>query len=218
MILGIYGSGGLGREILDLAKTINNSTEEWNEIVFINDFREESVINDIRIFTFEEFKTSFSPDTARIIIAVGEPKIRRALRNKTIENDFKLQSLIHPMAFIGIKTEIGEGSIVQFGSFVSCNVQIGANVLVQPNACIGHDSAIGDDTVISSYVAIAGSCTIGKQVYIGLSVPVKENVSIGTGSIIGMGSVVIRNISENLVAVGNPARPIKNNDSGRVFT
>ena len=33
MILGIYGSGGLGREVLELARIINT----WEKIIFIDD-------------------------------------------------------------------------------------------------------------------------------------------------------------------------------------
>lgn len=217
MVLGIYGSGGLGREILDLAKEINASKWKWKKIVFINDFKKEPVINGAEVFTFDEFKANFPTDNANITIAVGEPKIRQILREKVMANGYGLQSLIHPTAFIGTETQIGDGTSVQFGCFVSCNIKIGTNVLIQPNSSIGHDSIIGDDAVVSSYVAIAGTCTIGERTYIGVSVPVKENITIGADSIIGMGSTVLRDIPENVIALGNPARAMKINESGRVF-
>jgi hypothetical protein len=34
MILGIYGSGGLGREVLDLAQTINLTAKKWGKNEF----------------------------------------------------------------------------------------------------------------------------------------------------------------------------------------
>jgi len=217
MILGIYGSGGLGREILDLAKVINAVAGQWERVVFINDFKDEEFVNDTEVLPFVEFKTVFSPDNTRISIAIGEPKIRKNLREKVEENGYQLQTLVHPTAFIGTNTLIGDGAIIQFGSFVSCNVILGTNALVQSYATIGHDSVIGNDVVISTFVAVSGACMIGDRTYIGINVPVREKAQIGDDTIVGMGSAVLRDIPSNVVALGNPARVVRENISGYVF-
>ena len=36
MILGIYGAGGLGREVYELAKIINSCNNRWDQIFFID--------------------------------------------------------------------------------------------------------------------------------------------------------------------------------------
>ena len=217
MILGIYGAGGLGREVLDLAREINDKTKKCEKIVFINDFKHELVLNGAEVFTFDEFKANFATDAAKVVIAVGEPKVRQVLREKAAASGYSLQSLIHPTAFVGAETQIGDGTVLQFGNFISCNVIIGANVFIQPNSSVGHDSIIGNDAVISSCVGISGNCKIGERAYIGVSVPVREKTSIGADSVVGMGSVVMRDIPENVIALGNPARAMKNNDDGHVF-
>jgi sugar O-acyltransferase (sialic acid O-acetyltransferase NeuD family) len=217
MILGICGAGGLGREVLDLAKEINIISKKWEKIVFIDEFKKETVINGAEVFTFDAFKVNWTAENSKVVIAIGEPKVRTRLREEMTKSGYTLQSLIHPAAFVGAETQISDGAIIQFGSFISCNVRIGANVLIQPNSSVGHDSIIGNDAVISSYVGISGSCTIGERAYIGVSVPVKVKISIGADSIVGMGSVVMRDIPENVIALGNPARAMKNNDDGRVF-
>ena len=50
-----------------------------------------------------------------------------------------------------------------------------------------------------------------------MGVQIKEGISIGSNTIIGMGSVVYNDIPDNMIAIGNPARPIKKNLSKRVF-
>jgi len=217
MTLGIYGAGGLGREVLDLTRIINVAEEQWESFIFIDDNKKVQNINGSKVYTFKEFTTIFSTASTKVTIAVGEPKIRQMLRFKVTENGYSLQMLVHPNAFTGAETQIGEGTIIQYGCFVSCNVNIGANALLQPNTTVGHDSVIGSDSVISTYASISGGCAIGDRVYVGLSVPIKENISIGADSIIGMGSAVMRNIPENVIAIGIPARPMKNNENGRVF-
>jgi len=217
MILGIYGAGGLGREVLDLAKEINKTSKKWEKIVFIDEFKKEKIINGTEVFTFDAFKANWDAEKAKVVIAIGEPKKRYKLREEIIKSAYTLQSLVHPTAFVSADTRIDEGVVVQFGSFISCNVIIEANVYIQPNSSVGHDSIVGSDAVISSYVGISGNCTIGERAYIGVSVPVKEKISIGADSIVGIGSVVLRDIPENVIALGNPARAMKNNDDGRVF-
>lgn len=217
MVLGIYGAGGLGREILDLANNINNNEKKWNEIVFINDNKNEDYVNKIAVFTFDEFIKKYELSMAKIVIAVGEPRVRGLLRLKVTSAFYKLETLIHPNAYIGSNSIIEEGVIIQYGCFISCNIKIYTNVLIQANSSVGHDSIIENDSVISSYVGISGTCIIGKRVYVGVSVPIKEKITIGNDSIIGMGSVVLRDIEENVVAIGNPARAMKMNDTGKVF-
>ena len=51
--------------------------------------------------------------------------------------------------------------------------------------------------------------TVGDNVWIGGNVVVLPGVTIGSGSVIGAGSVVSRDIPENVLAVGNPCRPIR---------
>ena len=51
--------------------------------------------------------------------------------------------------------------------------------------------------------------TIGKDVYIGMGVCIMYSGDIGDGSVIGAGSVVVKPIPPYSVAVGNPAKVIK---------
>ncbi|MCQ2974100.1 MAG: sugar O-acetyltransferase [Bacteroidales bacterium] len=53
--------------------------------------------------------------------------------------------------------------------------------------------------------------TIGEDCWIGAGVTICPGVTIGNRCIIGAGSVVVKNIPDNCMAVGNPAKVIKNN-------
>lgn len=52
---------------------------------------------------------------------------------------------------------------------------------------------------------------IGDNVDIGANVAIIGPVSVGDNVIIGAGSIVVKDISSNKIAVGNPAREVKNN-------
>jgi sugar O-acyltransferase (sialic acid O-acetyltransferase NeuD family) len=216
--IAIYGSGGLGREVLDLVLTINKSQPCYKEIVFIDDTKPQGeLINGFMTYPFSDFIKKYSVSEIEVAIALGEPRHRIALREKVQQHGYSLATLIHPTAFIGTDTVIGEGTIIQYAAFISCNVTIGSNVYIQLHVDVGHDTIIGCDSVISPKVNISGNCRIGDRTYIGLSVPIKEQVIIGSDTIVGMGALVIRDIPDNVIAFGNPARVIKENTEGRVF-
>jgi sugar O-acyltransferase (sialic acid O-acetyltransferase NeuD family) len=218
MVLGICGAGALGREVLGLAQEINKVENKWDVIIFIEVDKSITMVSGVNVLSFDEFKLQFNKDSSGLIIAIGEPRIRSKIREEIFTSGYKLHTLIHPHSFIANEVSLGEGVVINYGCWISCNVIIGDNVYLQPQLMIGHDCIIGSDTVISPCAAISGSCVIGNQVYIGLSTAVKENISIGSYTTIGMGSVVLRDIPENVIAYGSPARPIKSNGDGSIFS
>lgn len=64
---------------------------------------------------------------------------------------------------------------------------------------------------------MAGHVKIGEYTYVGLSAAIKEGISVGDFTIVGMYSAVIKDIPDEVVAIGNPAHPMKKNEEHRVF-
>jgi len=217
MILGIYGSGGLGREVLELAKQINKIQKRWTEVIFIDDMRTENIFQACRVVSYLKLLKEVSSCEIEIVIAVGEPNDRKKLAEKVTSNEYILSTLIHPNVYIPDSTTIGEGVVICSNAYISCDVTIGNNAYIQPNALVGHNTIIGNNSVISPSVNIAGACQIGCNTYIGMNACVKEETHIGDDTIIGIASVVIRDIPSEMIALGNPARPMKKNEERRVF-
>lgn len=217
MVLGIYGAGGLGREILLVSRQINLTGKRWDKIIFIDDAEINTSESKIDNITYRNMTSQYSKQSIEIAIAVGEPGTRRKLREKISKDGYPLALLVHPSVYIPEDTRLGAGTIVSYNCFLSCGVTVEENVLLQPGIIIGHDNVIGSDSVISTNVVIAGGCRIGSETYIGLQVPVKENITIGSRTIVGMGSVVERDIPDEVIALGNPARPMKRNIDQKVF-
>lgn len=221
MILGIYGAKGLGWEVMELAKTVQQFEHKWDKIIFIDDdvLGAESFKgnNSAYIISFVEAKTIYSPTEIEFAIAIGEPSVRKAVFSKVIDAGYHCAILVHPDVNIPANAELKQGVIVQTRAVISCNTIIQENTFIQIAACIGHNCNVGAHNVISTNVVLAGACRTGEAVYIGIGVPIKESIEIGENSVIGMGSVVLRDIPENVIAMGNPARPMKHKDDSRVF-
>lgn len=213
MKLGIYGAGGAGREVKEIAESLNL----WDEIVFIDDFQEVGVFKNIPIMPFSEFEKGYSNTDTEVVIALGEPEHKTTLYKKIKETGYAYANVIHPNAMISPEAKLGKGIIVKAGVIVSVDAVIGDNVSIEEYAVIGHDCVIGAHSQISSFVMIAGHCEVGEGTYIAIHVAVRDRIKIGANSVVGMGSMVSRDIPNNVIALGNPARPMKKKDDQKVF-
>lgn len=217
MRLAIYGFGGLGLEVLELAEAINSTKEYWSEIFFIDDNKRS---DEHLTLSFEEFfsKKDSLRNEVEVVIAVGEPTLREDLYKKVEKLDLNFATLIHPMSIISKKSTIGKGVIVGFSSSISHSVVISDNVFIQPNVIIGHDTVINRNSIVSPGVSVGGNVQIGKTVFIGFNSSIIQNCHIGDNSIVGMGSSVNMNVPESSLVVGNPAKIISTSNNRRVFS
>ncbi len=106
---------------------------------------------------------------------------------------------------------------VRVGNFVD----IGENCLIMGTGgvTIGDYCILANNTIITTTSHHMGglyygndytaSVVLGENVWTGSGVIILPGVTIGDNSIIGAGAVVTRDIPENKIAVGTPARPIK---------
>lgn len=214
MILLIYGSGGLGREVYDIAKRVNDKEKRWSEISFIDDVREENNVNGINVYKFEHI---LSFDEVECVVAVGEPVSREKLYSKLKQNNLKMGTLIDPTAVVSESAVIEEGVIICPFVIIAAGVNIDINSFIQPSAVIGHDIKIGKHSIISAGALPGGSSVFGDKVYVGMGSIIKEKVNIGENSIIGMGSCVHNDIPSDVIALGNPARVMRRNEENKIF-
>lgn len=85
------------------------------------------------------------------------------------------------------------------------HITIGDNVVLAPRVhVLAHDSSTG----IFIGKTRAANVTIGNNVFVGAGSIILPGVHIGNRVIIGAGSIVTKDIPDNSVAAGNPARVI----------
>ncbi len=204
----IIGASGFGKEVLDILRNDPNS-----EVVGFIDKNERlsgSKINGVPVLGNDALLAKLNSEgVSSAVVAIGDRRIRRKLFDLASECGYELINVIHPSAYISQSIELGRGIIIYGGIVINTNVHIGDNILFNSGATIGHDTKIEDDVNINPGVDIAGRVLIKRGAYIGIGASIIENITIGEGSIVGAGAVVTRDIPDNVVATGVPAKVIK---------
>lgn len=216
MILCIYGTGGLAKEVYDIV--VRSSPTKYENIFFVNDYLPEGSFYMNKMIKFESIGKNFdSINAIEGIVAVGEP-IHRELLSKRLETiGIKLATIIDSTAIVSSSAKIGEGSIICEYSTIHADSCLGKSVLIQSYCDIGHDIIIGDYSVVSTGCTPGGGDIIGKRTYLGMNSSIKEKITIGDDVIIGMGAVVFQDIMDGATVVGNPARVTKGKKEHHVF-
>lgn len=153
-------------------------------------------------------------------------RIRQYNALAPLDSDSKLEMLKDILGCIGDdKIIINQPFYCDYGKQIRVGKRFFANfnftVLDEAPVTIGNDCFIGPNVSIytachstdpverNSRIEWAEPVTIGDNVWIGGSVTILPGVTIGNNVTIGAGSVVIKDIPDNVVAVGNPCKVIR---------
>lgn len=215
-ILAVYCAGSLGMEILSLVKN-RYLIKNWDKIIFIDDIVPQEKVEGIRILRYQDFVKKYSAECAVIIIATGEPRQREKLMHTIKEDGYELATVVSKNSYIGMDVCIGAGCIIFPNVYISNHVILEENVVVHANAKIESECRIGENTFFSSGAFVGARSLIGAASFIGPNSTLKDSITIGNYSVIGMGSVVLKNVDNENVLVGNPARIIGCNGKNKIF-
>jgi sugar O-acyltransferase (sialic acid O-acetyltransferase NeuD family) len=148
------------------------------------------------------------------IIGVGDNKIREQRFDELIGTGLELVNAVHPTSYIAPSARLGRGVTVAIGAIIGTGTRIGDNVIINNGAIIDHENEIGNHVHVAPGCSLAGRVTVKKGTFIGIGTVVKEYLTIGENVTIGAGSVVLEDLPDNVVAVGAPARIVKNKTEG----
>ena len=213
----IIGSSGFGKQILWLAKRVNEDSVSklgspaWDIVGFIDD--NESLCGTVQdgfpVLGGCDYLGSLGEDVY-VVIAIGSAKVKKIVAEKLSQySNVKFATLIDPSAILSDRIKIGEGCLICARSILTVNVTIGNHVIINLDCTISHDAIVGDYVTVSPGVNITGNVNIGELAEIGVGTKIIQGKRIGKQSIIGAGAIVVKDIPERCTAVGTPAKPIK---------
>ena len=176
---------------------------------FYKSIRKKNRLGDHNLKKWSSFKKKFNPIA---IITIDNGKIREKLIKKIYKKNCK--NLILKKAYIA-KTSLNKiknkiGILIQDFAKVMSNVNISNGVKIHIGAHIHHNCKIGKFVTIAPRAVLLGNVKIGNFSYVGANVTIRQRVKVGKNVIIGAGSVVVKDVKDNVIVLGVPARSLKN--------
>jgi sugar O-acyltransferase (sialic acid O-acetyltransferase NeuD family) len=138
------------------------------------------------------------------VIAVGNNETRKKLAGSF---DLEWLHLAHPAAYVHSSVQLGAGTIVFAGSVIQPDAVLGDHAIVNTAATIDHDCEIGNFVHLAPGVHLAGEVEIAEGAFIGINSSALPGIRIGSWTTVGAGAVVVRDLPNDVLAFGVPARP-----------
>ncbi len=117
--------------------------------------------------------------------------------------------LVHPAAFCAGDTALGPGSQVLACAALCAGARLGRACILNTHASVDHECDLGDGVHVAPGAVLAGRVEVGECTLIGVGAVVLPRVKIGRNVVVGAGAVVTRDLPDDVVAYGNPARVIR---------
>jgi sugar O-acyltransferase (sialic acid O-acetyltransferase NeuD family) len=148
---------------------------------------------------------------AYVFPAVGDNSVRKKLHQLLIEENTRQITLIAPSAYVSNSVTIGLSTLISPNATINSLSIIGNGCIINTASIVEHECVVEDYTHVAPGAVLAGNVKIGKNCFIGANAVIKQGISIADNVIIGAGAVVLKDIEENGIWVGNPAKllPIK---------
>jgi sugar O-acyltransferase (sialic acid O-acetyltransferase NeuD family) len=210
----ILGTGGNSVDILDTIGELNleSGIKAYECLGFLDD-NPEALGRDIAgakvigpLSAANDFPDAF------FVNGIGSPSNfwkKSEIIEKTGVRPDRFETIVHPSASVSKLATLGRGVVILQNVTIASFAKIGNHVIVLPASVISHDAEIGNYTCIAAGVCISGSVEVGESCYLGTNSSLISNIRVGNHSLIGMGGVVLKNVPENKVAAGCPARVIR---------
>jgi len=212
----IIGSGGFGREVLDVFDALNAVKPTYDVVGYIVDPEYGAPgehVNGKPILGDFDWLAEHKKDV-RVICSVGSPELRMPLVKRAQDLGVDFCSIIHPNAIVTRWVTIGIGTVITAGCILTNQIQIGNHAHINLDCTIGHDVVIEDLVTLAPGVHISGNVVLGEGGYIGTGANVIEKRHIGAWSIVGAGTTVVEDVPKNTTVVGVPGKVIKTRPDG----
>lgn len=167
----------------------------------INGFPVLGTTNDIASFIADEsfyFMYAIHP--------IGRGKIREEIFNKMSIPLERFATIIHATAFVPKTVIVHPGVMIMANSYIGPATEIGHNTLIKASCLIGHNNEIGPLSTFSAGCIVSSYVNIGKCSDVAFGARIMEKIKMGNYSTAGAASLVLKDIGENEIHVGSPAK------------
>jgi sugar O-acyltransferase (sialic acid O-acetyltransferase NeuD family) len=149
-------------------------------------------------------------------IAVGDNAVRERIYNelKAKYSNLKFPPLIHSSATVSSFTTIEEGTVVMPKAVIGPNSKVGKFCLLNTQSSIDHDCVMLDFSSLAPAAVTGGTVQIGLRSAVSIGAKINHGLKIGDDSVVGANSYLNKDLPNNLVAYGTPAKHVRTRKIG----
>lgn len=213
IIIGGEGNGGVVAACIDDNRN-RFGINEFKVYGFITDFEKVGdTINGYPVLGNTDDLAKFIADEQFLFMyaihPIGRGKKREEIFNKMAIPLTRFATIVHATAFVPESVIIHSGVLIMANSYIGPATEIGANTLIKASCLIGHNNVIGKLSTFSAGCIVSSYVKIGKCADVAFGARVMEKVTMGDYSTAGAASLVLKDIGNNEIHVGSPARFLK---------
>ncbi len=205
----IYGTGGFAREVHQLLEDLNSRRQEWNIVGFLDDDDAKwgKDVHGLPVLGNAGWLAGRSE--VGVSVGIGGPRSKKDVVERCrAAGGTSFPVLVHPLAWIGNRVKLGEGTIICAGARITTDIEIGRHVILNLDATVCHDTVIEDYVTIAPSVNVSGGVRLMEGADIGTNASFIPGVRVGAWSKVGAGAAVVRDVAAAATVVGVPARVV----------
>ncbi|ESU20814.1 4-keto-6-deoxy-N-Acetyl-D-hexosaminyl-(Lipid carrier) aminotransferase [Flavobacterium cauense R2A-7] len=197
----LYGASGHSKVIIDILKQQHVVVEAVLDDTPKSDF----------ICGIPVVKTSdiILDAEAVLVVSIGNNTFRKRIAESL---NVRFYTAIHSSAVVSPSTILGMGTVVMPNAVINAFSTLGNHCIVNSGAIVEHDCVLENYVHISPNAALAGGVSVGEGTQIGIGASVIQGIKIGKWVTVGAGAVIIEDLPDYAIVVGNPGRIIKFNE------
>ena len=109
---------------------------------------------------------------------------------------------------IVIEDDVQIGAMCVIGRGAIDDTIIKRGVKIDCDCFISHNTYVDEDAFIVGETIMFGRSSVGKQAYVSGNATIMDGKHIGDRALVGMGSVVTKNVPDEAIVMGNPAKKL----------
>jgi sugar O-acyltransferase (sialic acid O-acetyltransferase NeuD family) len=205
----IFGAGGHALSVANVALSAGYSIK-----FFVDKEKEGLTLLDYKIVGHIGILENI--ERFSFALAVGDNAVRESMYEDLI-NEFPnlyFPPLVHSSAVVSFFTSIGAGTVVMPKAVIGPNSKVGNFCLINTQASIDHDCTMLNYSSLAPGAVTGGGVLIGLRSVVSLGAKIKHGIRVGDDSIVGANSYLNKDLPNNQVAYGIPAKQVRARNLG----